>query len=371
MATHRAVVLSSIDKPISIEDVPRPIANTGEAVVRVLATSFASYMKDIMNGSRQYPLSFPITPGSSAIARIEEVGPDAVSLVPGQLVWCDITVHGRDDPNVQFLLGVHGGQTPATRKLMDGPWRNSTFAELAKFPLENVYPLNEEVLVKQRGYSFADLCYLSPCMVAYGGLSEIDVKAGEVVIVAPATGKFSGAAVSTALAMGATVVAAGRNQRALDALRSIYGRTGRINTVNLTGEEAKDSDTFRSLTPSGRGADAYIDFSPPQAANSTHIAAGIKAVRPYGRVALMGGIVGSISIPYGYVMHLNIRLQGRFMYDRAQILQVVRLAEMGNLRMGKDVVETIGPYGLGEMQKALDETAERSAWGSHVVLQPN
>ena len=38
MATHKAVVLSALDKPVSIESVPTPAAELGSAIVRVLAT---------------------------------------------------------------------------------------------------------------------------------------------------------------------------------------------------------------------------------------------------------------------------------------------------------------------------------------------
>jgi len=67
-------------------------------------------------------------------------------------------VRGRDNPDVTLLYGIHGDGSPAAQKLMDGEWRNSTYAEYTKFPLENLYPLNEEVLVNKMGYTFSDLC---------------------------------------------------------------------------------------------------------------------------------------------------------------------------------------------------------------------
>lgn len=126
MATHRALVLSSFDKPLSLETVSRPKAEAGQVVVRVLAISLVPYMQEILNGTLAYPLSLPITPGLSAIGRVEQIGPDAVSLSPGQLVFCDVTVRGRDDPSVTMMIGIHGGGYPAAQKLMDGEWRNAT-----------------------------------------------------------------------------------------------------------------------------------------------------------------------------------------------------------------------------------------------------
>lgn len=49
------------------------------------------------------------------------------------------------------------------------------------------------------GYPVADLSILPKYLVAYGGFRDIDLKPGETVIVAPAMGAYSGAAVEVAL----------------------------------------------------------------------------------------------------------------------------------------------------------------------------
>ena len=370
MSTYRAIVVDSHSSPPTLKNLPRPTPTNGEVLVRILAASFLSYTKQILDGTRQYPLSLPFTPGFSAIGRVEEPGPDAVSLTKGQLVYCDIMLRGRDDPDVQMLIGVHGGGYPAAQKLMEGPWRNCSFAELAKFPLENVFALDEEALLKQRGYSVADLSYLGTCLVPYGGLAEM-VSAGDTVIVAPATGKFGGAAVTAALAMGTKVIAAGRNETILSAFEKVYGPTGRMETVVLTGDAAKDTQNLRRHSRGGKGVDAYIDFSPPWAGESTHFGAAVGALRRNGRVSLMGGITGTVAVPYSFVMHNNIHLSGRFMYERAHILQAIKMVECGNLLIGQEKagIESTG-YGLDKFGEALEKAAELTKWGKEVVLEP-
>lgn len=371
MSTYQAVVVDSHTDPPTIKQLPRPTIHNGEVLVRVLATPLVPYMKQILNGSRKYPLNFPLTPGSNGIGRVEEPGPDAVTLTKGQLVYFDITIHGRDDPNVQMLLGVHGGGYPAAQKLMEGPWRNGTFAEVAVLPLENVFALDEEALVERRGYSMADLGYLGNCLVPYGGLADAGLTAGDTVIVAPATGKFGGAAVTMALSVGATVVAAGRNEGVLRAFEEVYGSDGRIKTVRLTGDADTDTKNLRACSRLGKGVDAYIDFSPAAAAESTHIAASIGALRSGGQAVLMGGIPGTIHIPYAYIMHNNIRVLGRFMYERSHILQAIKMVEKGNLPMGKEKagVESIR-YGLTDFLEAMEKAADLTTWGQQVVLEP-
>jgi len=70
-------------------------------------------------------------------------------LKPGQLVLFDIFV--RDDPTCGVLMGVHEGFSDGSSSLMGGEWRDSTFAEFARVPLENCHVLDEEVLCGRLG----------------------------------------------------------------------------------------------------------------------------------------------------------------------------------------------------------------------------
>lgn len=56
-------------------------------------------------------------------------------------------------------------------KLMAEEWRHGSYAEYVKAPLENVYPLNEELLTKNLGHSIHDLGYITSLLVPNGGLS--------------------------------------------------------------------------------------------------------------------------------------------------------------------------------------------------------
>lgn len=372
MTANRSAVLLSKDEPLVIQTSPLQAVKAGEAIVKILAVDIVPYMSQILDGSLPYPLSIPMTPGNSAIGRVFEVGPDAVSLKPSQLVYCDITVRARDDPFVTILLGTHGGGYPAAQKLMDGEWRNGTYAEYAKLPLENVYPLNEDLLVNKMGYTFADLCVLTPCLVPFGGLAEVDLKPGEVAIVAPATGRFSGAAVAVALAMGATVIAAGRNKQALSQLQAIHESTGRLRTAVLSDDVDQNTAALKEALPNPEaGADVFIDFSPPQAAGNQLVVSAVRVLRPFGRCAIMGGNPGNITLPYLEVMFKSIRLQGRFMFDRSHVIRLIQMLEAGILKLGKDVgVEKIEEFPLDSIHDALKTASKLSGWGSQVVLKP-
>lgn len=229
-------------------------------------------MRQIYNGELQYPFPTPLIPGASAIGRVAAVGPDATLLKPGMLVFVDCTIRGRDDATAAFLSGIHEGYSEGSRKLMRGEWKDSTYAEYAKVPLETCEVLDEGKLCGKMGYGIADLSYVFALLVPYRGLRDIDLKAGETVILSPATGAFGGAAVLVALAMGAKVIAMGRK---VEALERIKKRSERIETVPITGDVLKDSEALKSFG----AVDAFFDISPPKAEKSTHNKSGILALK--------------------------------------------------------------------------------------------
>jgi threonine dehydrogenase-like Zn-dependent dehydrogenase len=342
----------------------------GDAIVRILAADIVPYMKDVITNKRPYPMIVPMTPGNTAIARVHEVSPDSVALKPGQLVFCDITIRARDNPSVSTLYGIHGGETSAAQKLMDRVWRNATYAEYTRFPLENLYPLNEDRLIAKLGYSINDLCLLPVCLVPFGGLCEVDVQPGEVVIIGPATGRYGGAAVNVALAMGAVVIATGRNRAALENLEKIHGTT-RLKTVQLTGHGGTDTESLRAAIDKPDGADVYLDMSPPAAQGSSLMASGIRALRAFGRCIIMGGNAGNVDFPYLEIMFKSIRIQGRFMYDRQHVQRLIQMVESGLLSLGmKAGVTRTEEFGLEQADGALEAASKLSGWGSHVVLKP-
>ncbi|KAL8660408.1 MAG: hypothetical protein Q9202_006573 [Teloschistes flavicans] len=371
MECHHAVIHTSPSTPLSVQSVPKPSPGPGSAIVKILATPVLAYTKEVLTGKRPYPLSLPLTPGMSAIGRVTATGPDATALRPGALVLCDIFLTARDSPSSHFLMGVHAGG-PVTKPLMDGEWRHSTWAEHAKFPLENLYPLDEDLLLRKHGYSVRDLCTLPAALVPFGGLDEIGLRVGETVVIAPATGAFGGAAVSVALAMGASVIAMGRNQDTLGRLNDTFGATNRLSTVTMTGTLEGDMAALRAASATTHGFSAYLDLSPPSAALNTYFPATLSLLAPGGRIAVMGGYGGNLEIPCGMIVHKQLKLVGKYMYTREQVERCFRMAETGVLGLGEKAgVRTVGAFGLWEVETAVDTAKdEANVWGRQVLLEP-
>lgn len=86
-------------------------------------------------------------------------------------------------------------------------------------------------------------------VITLSGIEEIEMQPGDTVIVAPATGTFSGLGVAVAVGFGARVIAASRNEASLKLLEQAHGASGRLKTVVMKGDVAADSAALKSATP--------------------------------------------------------------------------------------------------------------------------
>ena len=369
--THRALRLLSLDSKPSVEVIATPKPTPGSVVIQVLATAILSYQNQIYppSNTRKYPYPLPLTGGSSAIGRIAAVGPDATSLKEGQFVYFDNFIRARDDHTIAFLSAVHEGFSGGSKKLMREVWRDGSYAEYARAPLENVFALNEEHLCGSLssgiglGHTPEDLVAFLPLLVPYGGLRDVHLQPGETVIIAPATGPFGGAAVKVALAMGAKVIAMGRNQ---DILKKLAEHE-RVDYIPITGDAAEMTAALKKFGP----IDVYFDISPPQAADSKHMQACILALKHSGRVSLMGGLLGDVAIPHSFVVVCDITIKGKWMYNRDDILSMIRLLESGILKIGESAgTKVAGKFGLEEWEEAFNTASEKTGVGEVVVFVP-
>ena len=368
--TMKALRQHALWKPLQVEDIPIPTAGPGSGVIRVLATSIISYTRDIYDGTRKYQYVTPLTVGSNAIGRVHAVGPDATSLKEGQLVLFDITVRSRDDASHIFLSAITQGFSEGSAMLMRH-WTDGSYAEYLKAPLENLFPIDEARLCGELEYTCSELLSMTRMLVPWGGLLDIDLRAGETIVVAPATGSFGTAAVHLALAMGARVIAMGRNTDILarhkQTLATQYP-ADRFLTVTITGDEEKETVALREAA-GNRPIDAFYDISPDAGRNGSYFKAAIMSLGHAGRVSLMGGQRGDVSIPYHRVMHSNLLLKGTWMYQRQDVPKFIRLVENGNLVLGRRAgMEAPKEFELGQWKEAFDYAAENTLGAGAVFI---
>ncbi|KAF2195173.1 GroES-like protein [Zopfia rhizophila CBS 207.26] len=364
-STMKALVHEGKGDILTLKDVPTPQPTPGSVVVRVLAALADANIPRILSGEVSF-FTFPIpfVPGTRSVGRVASIGSDTTSLEVGQLVLIEPFFRARDNPNLQILWGAFDGPTPASKKWTADNWRDASYAEYAKAPLENVWPLNEEKLCVKLGYSIPELVQLAVDAVAYGGLRGIDVKAGERLIVTPATGMFSGATVGIAVGMGASVIAVGRDKKTLQPLKDTYPDS--VEIVQLTGDLEVDKKAMMAFGP----VDVMLEMSPGSAAKSTYAKAALGALKQYGRASIMGVLPKDVEVSYFDLVFRNLTIKGQYMYEREDVRAMIKMAESGVMKLGKERGEVVGEFRLADFEKAFAAASKNPGVGKLVVLTP-
>jgi len=358
----KAAILKAWGSPLAIETMPDPILGTGEVIVDVIATGVLPYAGEVFSGERKYLLELPVVPGPGAIGRVRAVGPDATHLAAGDWVYCDPTVRSRDnarnpDITLQGLSARGEGGLRLQKHFRDGSW-----AEQMRVPTENAKPIGaiDEA-------DAARWCALGTLLVPYGGFLKANLQAGETVLISGATGNFGSAAVAVALAMGAAcVIAPGRNEKVLGDLKRRFG--DRLRPVKLGGNEDDDRTRMQQAAP--RGIDCVLDILPPSVA-TTIVRAAIMTVRPYGRVALMGGVGmlggAGLELPYPWIMRNCISIHGVWMCPPEATIGLVSLVRAGLLKLdGFDITS----FDLDHANEAVAHAAANSGPFRMTVIRP-
>jgi alcohol dehydrogenase len=357
----KAAVLNAFGSPLAIETLPNPLLGTGEVIVDVMASRVLAYANEVLSGERKYLMELPMVPGPGAIGRISAAGPDATRLRPGDWVYCDPTVRSRDnalspDIALQGLTAGSEGGLHLQRYFHDGAW-----AEQMRVPTENAVPIGD---IDEK--DAARWCALGTLLVPYGGFLAAQFQAGEIALVNGATGSFGSAAVAVALGMGAScVVATGRNEQALADLTRRFG--ARVRTVPMRGQEPDDRARILQATPGP--IDCVLDILPP-AANAVQVRTAIMAVRPYGRVVLMGGVGmlgGGLGLPYPWMMRNCITLRGQWMYPPPAAILMAGLIRSGLVNLDQFEVTA---FGLDDANEAVVHAAAHSGPFKMTVIQP-
>jgi alcohol dehydrogenase len=358
----RAAILPAFGSPLAVGTLPDPVLGSGEVIVDVVATGVLSYANEVFSGERNYMLKLPVAPGCGAIGRVRAVGPDATRLAIGDWVFCDPTVRSRDDaltPDIA-LQGWSARGEGGMR--LQQHFHHGSFAEQMLVPTENAVPIGSIDPAEAGRW-----CALNVLLVPYGGFLAADLRAGETVLVSGATGNFGSAAVAVAMAMGAgCVIATGRNEKVLADLARRFGP--RVRTVTLVGREEDDREQMRQVA--GGPIDCVLDILPPSVA-TTVVRAAVMAVRPNGRVALMGGVGmlggAGLELPYPWIMRNCISIHGVWMYPREAGVRLLGLVRSGLLRLDHfEVTE----FDLDHANEAVAHAAANGGPFRMTVIRP-
>ncbi|KAF6844629.1 isopropanol dehydrogenase [Colletotrichum musicola] len=367
-----ALVLPSFGAPLEKVELPIPEATTGTVVTRVLAAPVLPYTHLAHAGLLpQLSLKPPLIPNSAGIGRVHAVGPDAVRLKPGDLVYVKAQVEARDDPRTRIVIGHIGGSGPREKKLMEGEWKDGAFQQYQKVPLENCFLLNENRLCKELGYTPAVLQSLTMYAISAGAVIEAaDLKPAETIVIGPSGGTFGGLALEISLALGANVIAIGRNEEKLAAMHKRINHP-RLQYVAMTGNDEVDSKAILEKTPDGAGAEVYNDWTPGELPSPVYLAAASSVLKSEGRIVLSGGTMGGLGgINYAEAVFKDLQIIAKWVCHRKTLEQVIGMITQGLLRIGAESGTVTREFTLDEAEEAKEYARNCGGWRHYTVLSP-
>jgi NADPH:quinone reductase-like Zn-dependent oxidoreductase len=371
LSENRALWLSSFSSPPQVISLPIPTATAGSAIIRVEATFILPYTNAVHSGKLPgLGLKPPLVPNPCAIGRIHAVGSDAGKLKPGHLIFVESFVVARDDPKVKIMQGHMSGPTEMHSKLSQ-EWRDGGLQQYQKVPLENCYLLNEQRLLGELKYSTADLTLMPVCMAAAGALVEAaDIKPGETIAIGPSGGSFGGATVEVALALGANVIALGRNKHKLEAMKIALGNPDRLQYAVMSGDVDRDTATIKALAPED-GIDVYNDWTPGGTETPLYLSAATHAMVKGGRIVLSGGATGNVVFPHNLMVFNDLKIMGKSMYTRSSAQLIIKMVEAGTLKVGSRSGAKVATFSLDAASAAIQNAAKNGGWGNYTVVTPH
>ena len=161
--------------------------------------------------------------------------------------------------------------------------------------------------------------------------------------------------------MGARVIAMSRNIVVLEKLAALYPRVSILQTKGNAEEDAKKLAQFGTI-------DAFIDLS---SVSSSHTRTCLMALKQNGKASLMGALTEDIPISNLMLVAKNLTIRGQFMYEREDVRGIIKLAELGLLKLGKSGGgDIVGQFPLQEWKNALDIAEKNPGFGKTALFVP-
>jgi len=286
----KALVLTEYKK-IELLDVPVPVIQPDEVLVRVKAVGICGSDVHGMDGStgRRIP---PIIMGHEASGVIESVGTDVNDWQPGDRVTFDSTIYRLDDwysrrgmYNLSDNRMVMGVSCPEFK-------REGAFAEFVAVPQHILYRLPENV-------SFENAAMVEPVAVALHAINLTEISVNDTVVVGGAGMIALFVIQLLKLAGCGQIITFDLDQDRLDLALKLGA------THAFKADEANISEEVKKLT-NDRGADIGFEVVGITPVLKTVIA----SVRKGAQVTLVGNVSANVELPLQQVVTRQLKLQG-------------------------------------------------------------
>lgn len=369
MEMMSAARLHDVASPFQVDSVPVPELTGNDVLIRVRACGVVPNLKNV---AYKYPEWFPFLPlpalpaiyGLDPAGEIAAVGPDVLSLRPGQRVYinparsCGSCLKCRSNEPVacaSFTFAGYFGFGPGSRQVFDR-YPSGGFADYMVAPSSSLVALPDEV-------SFEEASRFGYLGTSYAALRLGRAGPDTTVLINGATGTLGVGATLLALAMGVPkILAVARNEALLAELQALDPR--RI--VTHSNHAGSCTEWARARTD-GFGPDLMIEALGPGAPPEATLDA-MQSVSRGGRIVTIGGMDSKLPIDPIWLMCNQISYLGSAWFSTAQGEEMGRMARAGTLDLKRF---THLRFPLDRVNEALEAAQHRDHGGfTNIVVMP-
>jgi propanol-preferring alcohol dehydrogenase len=304
----KAAVVHEFGKPLSIKDVPVPRPNSGQILVRVVASGVCHTDLHAIEGDWPTKPKLPFIPGHEAVGYVAAVGPDVTLLKEGDRVGV---------PWLHSACGLceyclTGWETLCQQQQNTGYSVDGGFAEYVLAPAAYVGHIPDNL----------DFTEAAPILCAgvttYKGLKETNTKPGDWVVIVGAGG-LGHVAVQYAKAMGLHVAAVDISDEKLDLAKSL----GAELTVNAA--EKNPATTIQNQVGGAHGV--LVTAVSPKIFRQS-----IDMLRRGGTCSLVGLPPGDFPTPIFDVVMKRLTVRGSIVGTRKDLQESLQFAAEGKVK---------------------------------------
>ena len=319
----RAAVITELNRPWKIQDLPDPKPRAGQVLIRIRASGLCGTDLHVHRG--HMPVTLPLVAGHEPVGVVAELGP------------------GVTDYRVGDRVGVSWSQKGCGRCRFCQEGRSRYCAESQTW--ESMGGGNAELML-----AWAAGCTLIPAGLAdeeaapifcagftvLSGLRNAAPRPGDRVAVL-GIGGLGHLAIQYAAALGLDVVALTGTESKSDEARQLGAR----DVVATRG------DLGQALADAG-GADVILGTTN----SAAQVTSALKGLRPEGRLVNMGALDGPIQADSMHFLGRQIRLIGSMQNERRDLVEALELAA------AKKVKPMVEVYPFEKINEARDRLAE-------------
>ena len=327
------------------EEAPAPSPAPGHVVLRLHAAALNHLDLWVRTGSRERNIPLPHIPGSDGAGVIEEAGPGAGHLKPGDRV---LISPGLSCGHCRMCLGGRDNLCPEYRVL--GTRENGTCAEFVSIPAVNVLPIPAGLDFNQA--AAVPLVFLTAWHML---ITLAQIRPGETVLVQAAGSGVGSAAIQIAKLIGARVFTTAGSDEKLSKARTL----GADECINY---REKDFIAEVKRLTDKRGVDVVFEHIGGEVLQKS-----ITVLAKSGRLATCGATAGyEVPLDVRYIFSRHQSVFGSWMGSKAELTDVLKFfgGNAGTSRL-VPVIDTILP--LADTADAHRRMESRNQFGKIVL----